>query len=83
MMLRPSRKRRPEDDFFPFKVLLFAVGAGFALAGISAGRDWLVTVGIVALAVGVMLRLVSERRHRLAEDAQDADDIEDEGPGAA
>lgn len=60
-LFRPDRTRRSVDPFLPHKMLLFAIGAGFAIAGIISGRDWLINTGIVVLLIGIVLRLWSAR----------------------
>ena len=59
---RPSRARRGTDRFLPYKLLLFAAGAGFGMAGILSEREWLINVGIAVLLVGVLLRILASRR---------------------
>jgi hypothetical protein len=65
---RPSRAPRQPDQHLHIKMLLFVFGAGFLLAGIASGRDWLVGIAVAVFAAGVLLRLIGERRQRLAED---------------
>ena len=60
-LFRPGRARRGEDPHQSTKILIFALGAAAGLAGIATGRDWLVTTGILILAIGVALRVVGAR----------------------
>jgi hypothetical protein len=75
---RPTRTRRRDDPFLRHKVLLFSLGAGCAFAGMIFDAAWLVTTGIVILVVGVILRLLTERRERMADD-QEAGAADEDG----
>ena len=60
-LFRPDRRSSGEDPYQAAKITIFARGAAAGLAGIATGREWLVTVGIVILALGVLLRWRSKR----------------------
>lgn len=64
MRLFGLRRDRPQgpDIWLPLKMALFVVGAAAAVAGMALERDWLVTVAIVLLALGVILRFVRPRQ---------------------
>jgi hypothetical protein len=66
MVVRVSRRRRA-DDPGP-RMLLFAVGAVLALAGILFDIAWLVAVATVILGVGMVLGIVARRRDDHGED---------------
>lgn len=61
-LIRPARAPRRDDRYLPHKMLLFVIGAGFGLAGIVSGREWLINIGIVVLVAGVLLRFARDRR---------------------
>jgi hypothetical protein len=73
-LFRPARHRVGLDPHLPLKMFSFALGAGCAVAGMYFHVDWLITVGIMILAGGLILSLVGARRRRLEEDATYADD---------
>jgi hypothetical protein len=82
MPFRADRRPRGPDPFLQHKTLIFAFGAGCALAGMLFDADWLVTAGIVVLAAGVVLRLVGERR-RAREEAEQEPLYDDAGQDSA
>ncbi len=59
---RPSREQRGTDRFLNLKVAIFCVGAGTALAGILANRNWIINVAIGILLIGVVLRFLGRDR---------------------
>lgn len=59
--LRRDRPAGP-DIWLPLKMSLFVAGAATALVGMALERDWLVTVAIVLLALGVLLRFIRPRQ---------------------
>jgi hypothetical protein len=61
-LFRPDRTRREQPDrLLELKMLIFAVGAAVALAGIAYERRELILAAIIILAVGVLLRFVPSR----------------------
>lgn len=70
-MLRPDRRDRSgQDPTLHARILLFCLGAGCAIAGMYYNVGWLVTAGIVVLTVGMVVRLVGDRRRRRAQEAE-------------
>lgn len=57
-MIFLDRSRREEDPHLEWKIVLFWVGAALALAGMAMERPLLVTVAIVVLVVGFLLRFL-------------------------
>src|SRR5690606_38738458 len=57
-LFRPDRTRRGPDRFLKLKMMIFAVGAAVAFAGIAYDRRPLLLLAIAILAVGVLLRLI-------------------------
>lgn len=57
-IFRPSREARGPDPFLNLKLVLFALGAALGIAGIIAGSEILVGIGILVLAIGVLLRFL-------------------------
>jgi hypothetical protein len=79
MVLRTDRSDRSgADPTLNARILLFCFGAGCAVAGIWANIGWLITLGIVVLAAGVLLRLITERQRREARYAELAARAEEE-----
>jgi hypothetical protein len=72
MPFRPSHERRGVDRFLDLKMILLALGGCIAIAGFMLRIDWLVTVAIFPLVIGVALRL----NERSARDSA----VEDEEP---
>ncbi|HEY8519088.1 MAG TPA: hypothetical protein VIN61_03335 [Gammaproteobacteria bacterium] len=61
-LFRPDRTRREQPDrLLNLKMLIFAVGAAVALAGVAYERQALILAAIIILAVGVLLRFVPSR----------------------
>jgi hypothetical protein len=56
-----SRARRGTDRWLSLKLAAFGIGAALALAGIALRSDLLVTLAIITLALGLLLRLLSRR----------------------
>lgn len=57
-----SRRRRGPDPLLGWKVRLFWGGAVLGVGGMFLNSAWWVVGGIVVLALGVTLALVSRRR---------------------
>lgn len=53
MLFRPRRDRRGPDPFLNVKAILLALGGSLAVAGFMLRIDWLVTVAIIPLIVGL------------------------------
>ncbi|HEY8469660.1 MAG TPA: hypothetical protein VIL18_08460 [Longimicrobiales bacterium] len=61
-LFRPDRTRREQPDrLLKLKMIIFAVGAAVALAGVAYERQELILAAIIILAVGVLLRFVPSR----------------------
>jgi hypothetical protein len=64
VIFRPDRSRVPGEKelrwVYP-KVFLFLVGACLGIAGMTLHIDWLITAGVIVLAFGLLLRLLSRR----------------------
>lgn len=60
-LFRPDRTRREPDRFLKLKMMVFAVGAAVALAGIAFDRRPLLLLAVAILAFGVLLRLFPSR----------------------
>ena len=69
MIFRPSRQRRGEDPYLIAKTLLLLVGTAIGIAGISFSSSAIVWTGIGVLAIGMILRLMGDRRRRIEEEA--------------
>ncbi len=61
-MFWASRRRHDDARLLAPRMVLFVLGAGLGLAGMALEISWLVTAGIVVLAVGLALGLISRRR---------------------
>ncbi|MGH7552622.1 MAG: hypothetical protein ACREMQ_06295 [Longimicrobiales bacterium] len=61
-LFRASRTRRGPDPYLPHKMLIFVIGAALGIAGIASERTWLVNVGIGVLLLGVVLRVIAQRK---------------------
>ncbi len=61
-LFRPSRETRGPDPYLRLKSIAFVIGAAAGLAGILTDNGWLVAIGIGALAAGMLLRILSQRR---------------------
>ncbi len=68
---RPSREATGPDPLLTWKVRLFVVGAALGIWGMVAETSWLVTVGLVILFVGMLLRFVGRGT---PEDAEEDDE---------
>jgi hypothetical protein len=83
-----DREPRGEDPLLLLKMTLFFAAAAVAIAGMVTQRPWLISVGILILAVGFLLRLLRRRPdpapldedEPLDEDAGTAADSDDRGP---
>jgi hypothetical protein len=53
-----SRAPAPDDRWLYLKLASFVVGAGLALLGLALRNDLLVTIAIIVLALGVVLRFL-------------------------
>jgi hypothetical protein len=53
MLFRPRRDRRGPDPFLNVKAILLALGGCLAVAGFMLRIDWLVTVAILPLIIGL------------------------------
>ena len=60
-MLRASREPSGEDRWLLPKMILFVTGALFGIVGMMTATDWPVTVGIILLLTGVVLRFTTRR----------------------
>ncbi|HEX7091489.1 MAG TPA: hypothetical protein VF192_15220 [Longimicrobiales bacterium] len=61
-LFRPDRTRREQPDrLLKLKMMIFALGAAVALAGIASERRELLLAAIIILAVGVLLRFIPSR----------------------
>jgi hypothetical protein len=69
MVFRPSRERRGPDRFLVLKMTLLTLGGCLAIAGFMLRIDWLITVAMFPLIVGVALNL----RRRSGDDAASDD----------
>jgi membrane associated rhomboid family serine protease len=67
-MLRPDRARRGPDRTLRWRMALLGTGAVLGLAGMYWSRSVLITAGIVALAAGLVLGVVSRRREQERDD---------------
>lgn len=70
----------PEPAFLEWRIRLFGVGAILAIFGIFAEMDWMVSVAIAALAIGLVMGLITRRRSLGRED--DDDDFDDQTPAS-
>jgi uncharacterized membrane protein YedE/YeeE len=57
-IFRPSRESRGPDPYLELKIVLFTLGAALGIVGIISGRELLVGIGILVLAIGVLLRFL-------------------------
>jgi hypothetical protein len=74
-MLRPHRAPPSEAAqrwVYP-KIIIFVAGAAIGLLGIVSKTDWLVTLAVAVLAVGVILRMMTRDRDVDADVDADAD----------
>lgn len=55
---RPSRDPYGPDPYLHWKIVCFAAGAGFGVAAMVTGIDWLVLPAILVLGVGIALRFL-------------------------
>jgi hypothetical protein len=68
-LFRVRRDQRGPDRWLTHKMVLFAIGAVVAFAGMVTERSWLVNIGIVVLVIGVALRFIG--RHDVTVDEID------------
>jgi len=62
MIFRASRGNRGRDRFLEIKALLLVTGASIGIAGMISERSWLVTIAIIVVAAGMVLRLIERRK---------------------
>ncbi len=62
-----SHERRPHDPFLALKAVLLVLGASLGIAGMVNDIAWLVYLAIAVIAVGIVLRLVQQRRNEKPE----------------
>ncbi len=71
-MLRPDRRRRGPDPTLQLRMAMFVLGAVAGLTGMALDQLWLVTVGTIFLAIGLVIAMIEhrkrERAHRDAEE---------------
>ncbi len=60
-LFRPDRARREPDRFLKLKMMVFAVGAAVALAGLAYDRRPLLLLAVAILAFGILLRFIPSR----------------------
>jgi len=61
VLFRASREDRKGDRWLDLRLLLFVVGAAFAMIAIMLDIAWLVWVAIAVLFAGMILGLVRRR----------------------
>lgn len=71
MISRIDRTRRGPDPFLDWKVRVFFAGAVLLAAGVVLGRDVLVLIAILVLALGALAIAILDRRRRKAEAAEE------------
>lgn len=81
-MFRPSRMRRGSDPTLGLRMLLFALGAVTGLSGMATETSWLITIGTVFLAIGLLLAMREWRRTRNAGNEQEKGPDEPDGDAA-
>ena len=60
-LFRPDRTRRGPDRFLKLKMMVFALGAAVAFAGIAYDRRPLLLLAVAILAFGILLRFIPSR----------------------
>ena len=61
-LFRPDRTRREQPDrLLKLKMMIFALGAAVALAGMAIERRGLLLAAVIILGVGVLLRFIPAR----------------------
>ncbi|HET9982058.1 MAG TPA: hypothetical protein VFQ38_00655 [Longimicrobiales bacterium] len=60
-LFRPSREPYGPDPYLYWKMLCFTLGAGFGLAAMISGIDWLIFPAVAILAVGIGLRFLRRK----------------------
>lgn len=68
LFVRRSRRETP-DPYVGLKMLLFALGAALALAGMLLARTWLVVTAMVVLVVAFAVRFLPARAGRGEEES--------------
>ena len=61
-LFRPSREPRGADPYLNWKIALFSLGAALGIAGMVRESTLLVGLGIGVLGIGVVLRILTNRR---------------------
>jgi hypothetical protein len=61
VIFRPSREPRGPDRWLNLKVAVFCLGAGIALVGIAADKNWVINLAIGVLAVGFLMRFLPRK----------------------
>ncbi len=78
-MLRASRgptSKNAERWVYP-KVFVFMTGGALGLIGMTAHIDWLVTVAVAVLAIGVAMRFLGRDRSSADHAVDERDDVAD------
>lgn len=60
-----------EPEFLEWRIRIFGVGAIVGLFGVFADVEWMVTVAIVVLGIGLVLGLLNRRRSVTLDDEDD------------
>jgi len=72
-MFRASRAPQGPDPYLDIRIGLFVIGAILGVTGMVTGVPVIISFGILALAIGMLLRFLSRARSP-AEPPPDADD---------
>ncbi|HEX2207213.1 MAG TPA: hypothetical protein VHG93_05985 [Longimicrobium sp.] len=75
-----TRARRGPDPFLDWKVRIFFAGAVLLGVGVATGRDVLVLIAILVLAIGALTIAILDRRRRKAEPAEEDEVVEEDEP---
>ena len=74
-MFRPNRDQPAgEDKWLIPKIFFFVAGAAFGITGMATGNDWPVTVGLLLLICGWILRFATNRVNPPAADTASTGD---------
>jgi hypothetical protein len=61
-LFRPSRERRDgEDPYLLQKMMLFVAGAIFGIIGMVTERTWVISIALLTLGFGMLLRILGRR----------------------